>query len=85
MPSTGRVGRPIWFDAGMERALIAHSEIEQGIRYGLEHGQFIPFFEPQVDLRPARSSASRCWRAGIIRSSGIIGPTVHPDRRGHRR
>src|SRR4030095_11941610 len=24
--------------------------IEQGIRYGLEHGQFIPYFEPQVDL-----------------------------------
>jgi EAL domain-containing protein (putative c-di-GMP-specific phosphodiesterase class I) len=27
-----------------------HSEIEQGIRYGLDHGQFIPYFEPQVDL-----------------------------------
>jgi diguanylate cyclase (GGDEF)-like protein len=45
-----RSARPIWFDEGMERALIVHSEIEQGIRYGLEHGQFIPYFEPQVDL-----------------------------------
>jgi diguanylate cyclase (GGDEF)-like protein len=45
-----RAARPIWFDAGMERALIAQSEIEQGIRYGLEHGQFVPYFEPQVDL-----------------------------------
>jgi len=45
-----RSARPIWFDEGMERALIVHSEIEQGIRYGLDHGQFIPFFEPQVDL-----------------------------------
>jgi EAL domain-containing protein (putative c-di-GMP-specific phosphodiesterase class I) len=35
----------------MERALIMHSELEQGIRYGLEHGQFLPYFEPQVDLR----------------------------------
>ena len=42
--------RPIWFDEGMERALIVHSEIEQGIRYGLDHAQFIPYFEPQVDL-----------------------------------
>jgi len=42
--------RPVWFDEGMERALIVHSEIEQGIRYGLEHAQFIPYFEPQVDL-----------------------------------
>ena len=42
--------RPVWFDESMERALIVHSEIEQGIRYGLDHGQFIPYFEPQVDL-----------------------------------
>lgn len=45
-----RSARPIWFDEGMERALLVHSEIEQGIRYGLEHGQFIPYFEPQVAL-----------------------------------
>jgi diguanylate cyclase (GGDEF)-like protein len=48
---SARSARPIWFDEGMERALIVHSEIEQGIRYGLDHGQFVPFFEPQVDLR----------------------------------
>ena len=42
--------RPVWFDESMERALIVDGEIEQGIRYGLEHGQFIPYFEPQVDL-----------------------------------
>jgi len=48
---SARSARPIWFDEGMERALMVHSEIEQGIRYGLEHDQFLPFFEPQVDLR----------------------------------
>jgi diguanylate cyclase (GGDEF)-like protein len=48
---TGRSARPVWFDAAMERALMAHGEIEQGIRFGLEHEQFVPFFEPQVDLR----------------------------------
>jgi diguanylate cyclase (GGDEF)-like protein len=42
--------RPVWFDESMERALIVHGEIEQGIRYGLEHGHFIPYFEPQVEL-----------------------------------
>ena len=47
---SGRIGRPMLFDAGMERELIAHSEIEQGIRAGLENDQFIPFFEPQVEL-----------------------------------
>ena len=47
---SARAARPAWFDVGMERALIAQSEIEQGLRFGLEHDQFIPFFEPQVDL-----------------------------------
>lgn len=47
---SSRSARPVWFDEGMERALMVHSEIEQGIRYGLDHGQFIPFYEPQVDL-----------------------------------
>ena len=47
---SSRVARAVWFDAGMERALLAQGEIEQGIRFGLEHGQFVPFFEPQVDL-----------------------------------
>jgi diguanylate cyclase (GGDEF)-like protein len=42
--------RPIWFDESMERALVAQGEIEQGIRYGLDHGHFIPYFEPQIDL-----------------------------------
>ena len=46
----GRVARPVWFDAGMERALVAQGEVEQGIRHGLEHGQFVPYFEPQIDL-----------------------------------
>ena len=48
--ASGRTARPVWFDSGMERALIAHVEIEQGIRFALEHEQFLPYFEPQVDL-----------------------------------
>ena len=48
---TARSARPVWFDCGMERALLANSEIEQGIRLGLDHEQFEPYFEPQVDLQ----------------------------------
>lgn len=46
----GRIARPVWFDERMERELLAHGEVEQGIRVGLENGQFKPYFEPQVDL-----------------------------------
>jgi diguanylate cyclase (GGDEF)-like protein len=64
---SARAARPVWFDAGMERALIAHSEIEQGIRYGLDHGQFVPFFEPQLDLE-----------TGEIVGFEVLARWVHP-------
>ena len=73
---SGRVGRPVWFDAGMERALVAHGEIEQGIRFGLEQGQFIPYFEPQVDLSTGEIVGFEVLARWNHPLSGIIGPDV---------
>ena len=73
---SGRVARPVWFDAGMERALIAHSEIEQGIRFGLEHDQFVPYFEPQVDLATGAIIGFEVLARWNHPLSGIIGPDV---------
>ena len=73
---TGRVARPVWFDAGMERALIAHGEIEQGIRFGLEHGQFVPHLEPQVDLKTGEIVGFEVLARWIHPLSGVIGPDV---------
>jgi diguanylate cyclase (GGDEF)-like protein len=73
---SGRVARPIWFDAGMERALIAHAEIEQGIRVGLDHGQFVPFFEPQVDLSTGQIVGFEMLARWNHPLSGMIGPDV---------
>jgi diguanylate cyclase (GGDEF)-like protein len=72
----GRVGRPVWFDAGMERALIAQGEIEQGIRFGLEHDQFIPYFEPQVDLATGEIVGFEVLARWNHPLSGIIAPDV---------
>jgi diguanylate cyclase (GGDEF)-like protein len=73
---SGRVARPVWFDAGMERALVAHSEIEQGIRFGLEHDQFVPYFEPQVDLATGSIIGFEVLARWNHPLSGIIGPDV---------
>ena len=73
---SGRVARPVWFDAGMERALIAHGEIEQGIRFGLEHGQFLPYFEPQVDLATGDIIGFEVLARWQHPLSGVIGPDV---------
>ena len=72
----GRVARPVWFDGGMERALLAQGEIEQGIRFGLEHGQFLPFFEPQVDLATGAIVGFEVLARWSHPLSGIIGPDV---------
>ena len=72
----GRMARPVWFDAGMERALVAQGEIEQGIRFGLEHGQFVPFFEPQVDLSTGEIVGFEVLARWNHPLSGIIGPDV---------
>jgi len=72
----GRMARPVWFDSGMERALVAQGEIEQGIRFGLEHGQFVPFFEPQVDLSTGEIVGFEVLARWNHPLSGIIGPDV---------
>jgi diguanylate cyclase (GGDEF)-like protein len=69
-----RSARPVWFDAGMERALILHGEIEQGIRYGLDHNQFVPFFEPQVDLATGEVVGFEVLARWSHPLSGMIAP-----------
>ena len=73
---SGRIARPVWFDEGMERALIAHGEIEQGIRFGLDHGQFLPYFEPQVDLATGEVVGFEVLARWNHPLSGVIGPDV---------
>jgi diguanylate cyclase (GGDEF)-like protein len=73
---SGRVARPVWFDEGMERALIAHGELEQGIRHGLEHEQFVPYFEPQIDLATGDIVGFEVLARWIHPLSGEIGPDV---------
>jgi diguanylate cyclase (GGDEF)-like protein len=71
---SSRAARPVWFDGGMERELIAQSEIEQGIRYGLDHDQFVPFFEPQVDLETGEIVGFEVLARWVHPLSGIIQP-----------
>ena len=71
---SSRSARPLWFDAGMESALIAQSEIEQGIRFALEHEQFEPYFEPQIDLASGRLIGFEALARWNHRLSGLIMP-----------
>ena len=69
-----RSARPEWFDAAMEQALVAHGEIEQGIRHGLEQDEFLPYFEPQVDLATGEVTGFEVLARWNHPLSGIIAP-----------
>jgi len=43
-------GRSAWFDASMERELQKRNTTEAGLRTGIPAGEFVPFFEQQIDL-----------------------------------
>jgi diguanylate cyclase (GGDEF)-like protein len=42
--------RYFWFEEPMERELRIRSELEAGIRRGISRGEFVPFYEQQIDL-----------------------------------
>ncbi|WP_309661557.1 EAL domain-containing protein [Sphingomonas sp.] len=39
-----------WFDEKMERDLTSRLKLEEDIRRGVEAGEFVPFFQPLIDL-----------------------------------
>ena len=47
--NTGR-NRFCWFDPAMESELRFRAELESGIRIGIPIGQFVPYYEKQIDL-----------------------------------
>ena len=48
--------RYAWFDASMEHNLQLRNEVESGMRIGIPRGEFVPYFEQQIDLTTGRLS-----------------------------
>jgi diguanylate cyclase (GGDEF)-like protein len=46
--------RYAWFDVSMERELQARNDVESGLRIGIPKGEFVPYFEQQIDLTTGR-------------------------------
>ena len=63
-----------WFDPAMEEALQQRSFIEAGIRAGIEAGQFVPFFQPQVDLRTGKLHGFEVLARWLHPEEGTIEP-----------
>ena len=65
-----------WYESQMESELRFRSELETGIRNGVARGEFVPFYEPQVDLNTGDISGFEMLARWQSPALGLIGPDV---------
>jgi diguanylate cyclase (GGDEF)-like protein len=68
--------RYVWFDASMERELHARNRVEMGIRDGIPKGEFVPYFEQQIDLATGRLQGFEVLARWESPTHGTVSPTV---------
>jgi len=72
----GGRNRYSWFDTSMERELHMRNAIENGMREGIPLGQFVPFYEQQVDLATGRLHGFEMLARWQHPTRGIIPPDI---------
>lgn len=68
--------RYFWFEPSMETEVRFRNELEAGIRAGIANGEFVPFYEQQVDVDTGRLVGFEMlarWRSGPL---GLVGPEI---------
>ena len=65
-----------WFDASMERELNMRNKLEAGMREGIPRGEFVPYYEQQVDLSTGRLNGFEMLARWEHPSEGLISPDI---------
>lgn len=65
-----------WFDPGMDEDLQLRSELERGIRDGLARGEFVPYYEKQIDLDTGALTGFEMLARWQSPRHGLISPEV---------
>jgi len=68
--------RYFWFEPSMESELRFRNELEMGIRNGLHAGEFVPFYEQQVDLDSGELMGFEMLARWISPNLGTISPEI---------
>ena len=66
--------RYCWFDTSMERELQARNAIEFGLRDGIPRGEFVPYYEQQIDLTTGRLHGFEMLARWNHPTKGLIPP-----------
>lgn len=65
-----------WFDASMERELNTRNSLEAGMREGIPRGEFVPYYEQQVDLSTGRLNGFEMLARWEHPTEGLISPDI---------
>ncbi|CAH0497276.1 hypothetical protein NVSP9465_02329 [Novosphingobium sp. CECT 9465] len=65
-----------WFEPSMESELRYRSELERGIREGIPAGEFVPFYEKQIDLDSGALTGFEMLARWQSPRHGLISPEV---------
>ncbi|MDN3645694.1 EAL domain-containing protein [Pontixanthobacter aestiaquae] len=68
--------RYFWFESSMENELRFRNEIETGIRRGISAGEFVPYYEQQIDLETGKLVGFEMLARWKSPELGIVNPTI---------
>lgn len=65
-----------WFDQAMENEVQFRSKIESGIRRGIPNGEFVPYYEQQVDIESGRLLGFEVLARWNSPDLGLVSPNI---------
>jgi diguanylate cyclase (GGDEF)-like protein len=68
--------RYFWFEASMENDLRVRRELEAGIRSGIPRGEFVPYYEQQIDLKTGKLTGFEMLARWNSPHFGLVGPQI---------
>lgn len=68
--------RHAWFEATMESELQSRSRLEAAIREGIEHSEFVPFYQKQIDLETGKLTGFEMLARWQSKELGLVSPDV---------
>lgn len=69
-------GRFFWFEPSMESELRFRNDLETGIRRGLANGEFVPYYEQQIDLASGRLVGFEMLARWHSPQLGVVSPDI---------
>ena len=65
-----------WFESSMENEMRVRRELEAGIRVGIPRGEFVPYYEQQIDLKSGKLAGFEMLARWNSPDFGIVGPQI---------